>query len=68
MWNIREGTVAKDLLTDVNAIWQVVFKGRCCIAASNRDNGTMLDIRHFGTSEDDDWDSESPGGIYDNDS
>ncbi|KAI6005750.1 WD40 repeat-like protein [Pisolithus albus] len=65
MWNIREGTVAKDLLTDVNGVWQVVFEGRCCVAASNRNNATMLDVWDFGTDEDDDWVGEPPGGIYD---
>ncbi|KAL4067830.1 WD40-repeat-containing domain protein [Scleroderma yunnanense] len=44
MWNIREGTVARDLLTGVNGVWQVVFEGRYCVAASNRNNATMLDV------------------------
>ncbi|KAI6028605.1 WD40 repeat-like protein [Pisolithus orientalis] len=65
MWNIREGTVAKDLLTGVNGVWQVVFEGRCCVAASNRNNATMLDVWDFGTDEDDHWVGEPPGGIYD---
>ncbi|KIM62061.1 hypothetical protein SCLCIDRAFT_120487 [Scleroderma citrinum Foug A] len=67
MWNIREGTVARDLLTEVNGVWQVVFEGRCCVAASNRNNATMLDVWDFGMEEDGDWIGEPPGGIYDDD-
>ncbi|KAG6336923.1 hypothetical protein ID866_2161 [Astraeus odoratus] len=67
MWNIREGTVVRDLLTGVSGVWQVVFEGRCCVAASNRNNVTMLDVWDFGLEEDDDWIGEPPGGVYDND-
>ena len=67
MWNIREGTVARDLLTEVNGVWQVVFEGRCCVAASNRNNATMLDVWDFGVEGDGDWIGEPPGGIYDDD-
>jgi F-box and WD-40 domain protein CDC4 len=67
MWNIRDGTVVRDLLTGINGVWQVVFEGRCCVAASNRNATTMLDIWDFGTEGDDDWIGEPPGGIYDDD-
>jgi F-box and WD-40 domain protein CDC4 len=67
MWNIRDGTVVRDLLTGINGVWQVVFEGRCCVAASNRNTTTMLDVWDFGTDEDDAWIGEPPGGIYDDD-
>ncbi|KAF9227598.1 WD40 repeat-like protein [Gyrodon lividus] len=67
MWNVRDGTVVRDLLTGINGVWQVVFEGRCCVAASNRNTTTMLDVWDFGTDEDDDWIGEPPGGIYDDD-
>lgn len=67
MWNIRDGTVVRDLLTGINGVWQVVFEGRCCVAASNRNTTTMLDVWDFGTEGDDDWIGEPPGGIYDDD-
>ncbi|KIJ69216.1 hypothetical protein HYDPIDRAFT_80269 [Hydnomerulius pinastri MD-312] len=67
MWNVRDGQVVRDLLTGINGVWQVVFEGRCCVAASNRNTTTMLDVWDFGTDEDDDWIGEPPGGIYDDD-
>lgn len=67
MWNIRDGTVVRDLLTGINGVWQVVFEGRCCVAASNRNATTMLDVWDFGAEGDDDWIGEPPGGIYDDD-
>ncbi|KAF8136648.1 WD40-repeat-containing domain protein [Boletus edulis] len=67
MWNIRDGTVVRDLLTGINGVWQVVFEGRCCVAASNRNATTMLDVWDFGTEGDDDWIGEPPSGIYDDD-
>ncbi|KAL1660984.1 hypothetical protein GGF50DRAFT_118424 [Schizophyllum commune] len=35
MWNISDGTVVCDLLTGISGVWQVVFEGRCCVAARN---------------------------------
>ena len=67
MWNIREGTVVRDLLTEANAsVWQVVFEGRYCVSASTRDNATMLDVWNFGTEGDEDC-TELPSGMYDDD-
>lgn len=66
MWNIQDGTVVRDLLTSVNGVWQVVFEGRCCVAASNRNGTTMLDVWDFGLDEDH-WIGEPPGGVYDDD-
>jgi F-box and WD-40 domain protein CDC4 len=67
MWNIRSGTVVRDLLTDITGVWQVVFEGRWCVAASNRNNATVLDVWDFGIEDDEDWLGEPPGGLYDED-
>lgn len=65
MWNIRDGTVVRDLLTGITGVWQVVFEGRWCVAASNRQDTTVLDVWDFGTEDDDDWVGEPPNGVYD---
>ncbi|KAJ7578466.1 WD40-repeat-containing domain protein [Mycena floridula] len=67
MWDIRDGTVVRDLLTGVSGVWQVVFEGRWCVAASNRNDSTVLDVWDFGNENDDDWVGEPPGWIYDED-
>ncbi|KIM28632.1 hypothetical protein M408DRAFT_329391 [Serendipita vermifera MAFF 305830] len=48
MWDIRDGTNARDLLTGITGVWQVVFDGRWCVAASNRHDATFLDVWDFG--------------------
>ncbi|KAF9442201.1 YVTN repeat-like/Quino protein amine dehydrogenase, partial [Macrolepiota fuliginosa MF-IS2] len=65
MWNIRDGTVVRDLLTGITGVWQVVFEGRWCVAASNRNDTTVLDVWDFGTDVDEDWIGEPPNGVYD---
>ncbi|TFK36328.1 WD40-repeat-containing domain protein [Crucibulum laeve] len=65
MWNIRDGTVVRDLLTGITGVWQVVFEGRWCVAASNRSDQTVLDVWDFGNEDDEDWLGEPPGGLYD---
>ncbi len=67
MWNIRDGTVVRDLLTGITGVWQVVFEGRWCVAASNRNDTTVLDVWDFGRDDDDDWVGEPPGWEYDED-
>lgn len=69
MWDIRDGSHVRDLLVDIVGVWQVVFEGRWCVAASNRADATVLDVWDFGTEndEDDGWVGEPPGGIYDED-
>ncbi|EGN95682.1 hypothetical protein SERLA73DRAFT_113369 [Serpula lacrymans var. lacrymans S7.3] len=64
MWDVRDGSVVRDLLTGISGVWQVVFEGRWCVAASNRNLTTQLDVWDFG-NDDDDWVGEPPGGIYD---
>lgn len=66
MWNVRDGTVVRDLLTGIQGVWQVVFEGRWCVAASNRNPATVLDVWDFGTDEDE-WIGEPPSGFYDDD-
>lgn len=65
MWNIKDGSVVRDLLTGITGVWQVVFEGRWCVAASNRNDTTVLDVWDFGTEVDDEWIGEPPNGIYD---
>jgi F-box and WD-40 domain protein CDC4 len=75
MWDIRDGTVIRDLLTGIVGVWQVVFEGRWCVAASNRQDATVLDVWDFGTDELDgvddgepetiDWVGEPATGLYD---
>ncbi|KAJ3485185.1 hypothetical protein NLJ89_g11918 [Agrocybe chaxingu] len=67
MWNIRDGTIVRDLLTGITGVWQVVFEGRWCVAASNRNDTTVLDVWDFGNEDDDDWLGEPSGGQYDDD-
>lgn len=76
MWDIRDGSVVRDLLTGIVGVWQVVFEGRWCVAASNRQDATVLDVWDFGTEvidnedgtkgsrEVSDWVGEPPNGFY----
>lgn len=69
MWDIRDGSFVRDLLTNINGVWQVVFEGRWCVAASNRLESTVIDVWDFGHDEDDgEWIGEPPGGLYDDSS
>ncbi|KAF5369167.1 hypothetical protein D9615_009988 [Tricholomella constricta] len=67
MWNMKDGTVVRDLLTGITGVWQVVFEGRWCVAASNRTDATVLDVWDFGNEDDEDWIGEPSGGMYDED-
>ncbi|KAK0196586.1 WD40 repeat-like protein [Armillaria mellea] len=67
MWNVRDGTVVRDLLTGITGVWQVVFEGRWCVAASNRNDSTVLDVWDFGRPDDEDWIGEPPNWTYDED-
>jgi F-box and WD-40 domain protein CDC4 len=76
MWDIRDGSVVRDLLTGIIGAWQVVFEGRWCVAASNQQDATVLDVWDFGTEEVEiedgtrelrevsDWVGEPPNGFY----
>ncbi|KAG6828105.1 hypothetical protein H0H92_009190 [Tricholoma furcatifolium] len=67
MWDMRDGSAVRDLLTGITDVWQVVFEGRWCVAACNYNNvQTKLDIWDFGTGEDQDVvGEESEGSDYD---
>jgi F-box and WD-40 domain protein CDC4 len=68
MWDVREGTVVREFLSNIHGVWQVVFEGRWCVAASHRSDATILDVWDFANGEqDDDWIGEPVGGIYDED-
>ncbi|TFY74686.1 hypothetical protein EWM64_g9326, partial [Hericium alpestre] len=68
MWDVRDGTIVRDLLTGIIGVWQVVFEGRWCVAASNRMDATVLDVWDFGNGvEDEQWFGEPTSGIYDED-
>jgi F-box and WD-40 domain protein CDC4 len=68
MWDVREGTVVREFLSNIHGVWQVVFEGRWCVAASHRSGATILDVWDFGNGEpDDDWIGEPPDGMYDED-
>lgn len=69
MWDMRDGSFIRDLLTGINGVWQVVFEGRWCVAASNRADATVLDVWDFGRDAGgDDWIGEPAGGLYDDSS
>ena len=69
MWDMRDGSFIRDLLSGINGVWQVVFEGRWCVAASNRADATVLDVWDFGRDgDDDDWIGEPAGGLYDDSS
>lgn len=69
MWDIRDGTQVRDLLTGIVGVWQIVFEGRWCVAASNRVDSTVLDVWDFGNEEgDEEWEGEPSNGLYDEDS
>ncbi|KAG8735214.1 SCF ubiquitin ligase complex subunit cdc4 [Ceratobasidium sp. 414] len=63
MWDVREGSVVRDLLTGITGVWQVVFEGRWCVAASNRQEQTYLDVWDFG-GEDMDNELEAEEGDW----
>jgi len=51
LWDVQDGSFVRDLLSDVTGVWQVAFRGRWCVAASNRAGETMLDIWNFGNGD-----------------
>ncbi|KAH7343344.1 cell division control protein 4 [Rhizoctonia solani] len=53
MWDTREGSFVRDLLTGITGVRQVVFEGRWCVAASNRQEQTYLDVWDFGGEDPD---------------
>ncbi|KAK7038197.1 hypothetical protein R3P38DRAFT_539897 [Favolaschia claudopus] len=68
LWDLRDGSGTKDLLTGIVGVWQVVFEGRWCVAASNElragKERTVLHVWDF-AEEGEDWVGEPPGGVHD---
>ena len=44
MWNVADGELVKDLLTDLSGVWQVKFNDRRCVAAVQRNNLTYIEV------------------------
>ncbi|KAK9472641.1 WD40-repeat-containing domain protein [Dipodascopsis tothii] len=47
LWNIKTGKVVKDILSDLNRVWQVRFDDRRCVAAVQRGNNTFIEVLNF---------------------
>ncbi|KAJ8096758.1 WD40-repeat-containing domain protein [Lipomyces tetrasporus] len=47
LWNIKTGKVVKDLLSDLNRVWQVRFDDRRCVAAVQRGADTFIEVLNF---------------------
>ncbi|KAL8710394.1 MAG: hypothetical protein Q9220_004995 [cf. Caloplaca sp. 1 TL-2023] len=52
MWNVTNGKLAKDLLTDLSGVWQVNFNERRCVAAVQRNGLTYIEVLDFGAARD----------------
>ena len=44
MWNVRDGILVRDLLTDLSGVWQVKFDERRCVAAVQRNHITYIEV------------------------
>ena len=44
LWDVRSGQFVRDLLTDLNQVWQVKFNDRRCVAAVQRNNLTYIEV------------------------
>ncbi|KAG8777105.1 SCF ubiquitin ligase complex subunit cdc4 [Ceratobasidium sp. 428] len=58
LWDIREGKVVRKMLERITGVWQVVFEGNLCVAASNRGEFTYLDVWDFAGPEVEEEDGE----------
>lgn len=45
IWDIRKGTVVRDVLENMNGVWQVGFNDRFCVAAVQRGAHTEFESR-----------------------
>lgn len=48
MWDVRDGTFTRDLLTGLTGVWQVSFDQRFCVAAVQRQGQSEFEILDFG--------------------
>jgi F-box and WD-40 domain protein CDC4 len=65
MWDIRTGEFVKELLSGLIGVWQVAFDGQWCVAASNRNDATWLDIWDFGRPGNHGWLYDTPSTTQD---
>lgn len=47
LWDVRTGKLVRDLLVDLNRIWQVKFDDKRCVAAVKRNNDTYIEVLDF---------------------
>ena len=47
MWDIRTGKFVRDLLTNVNGVWQIRFDEKRCVAAVQRNSTTWFEVLNF---------------------
>jgi F-box and WD-40 domain protein CDC4 len=50
MWNVKNGELVRDLLTDLSGGWQIRFNDRKCVAAVQRRNRTYIEVCHLSPS------------------
>lgn len=48
MWDVRDGSFTRDLLTGLTGVWQVSFDQRFCVAAVQRNGQSEFEILDFG--------------------
>ncbi|KAI5476245.1 cell division control protein Cdc4 [Pseudohyphozyma bogoriensis] len=44
MWDVRDGSFTRDLLTGLTGVWQVSFNDRVCVAAVQRNGQSEFDV------------------------
>ncbi|KAJ2600898.1 SCF ubiquitin ligase complex subunit cdc4 [Coemansia sp. RSA 1721] len=47
LWDVRTGAFVRDLLSNLNSVWQVQFDKRRCVAAVNRNEVTYFEVMDF---------------------
>ncbi|SGZ22047.1 BQ5605_C022g09420 [Microbotryum silenes-dioicae] len=58
MWDVRDGSFTRDLLTGLTGVWQVAFDRRFCVAAIQRNGQSEFEVLDFFPEENDDDDPE----------
>jgi len=65
IWDVKDGSLVRDLLTGIAEVWQVVFKGQWCVAARVSDDNCFLDIWDFGDKAGGEWLWDPAEGVDD---
>ncbi|KAJ7625337.1 cell division control protein 4 [Mycena polygramma] len=67
IWNLKDGSVMRDLKTGASGVWQVAFQGRWCIAATSQtiDDAPQTVMEVWDFSEEEAWASEPLEGEED---